>query len=280
MINLRPYAARAATTALSWSEKNEPQEHGYDRAVIVHIPKTAGTWLRAQLVPHYPEDRITPVALPGDLPSGASGFNKYSLISTHLGYDLASQIDANLITTLREPVERVISLYHFWREHPVTDHGPGFAKRYSFEGFLDARDEPAVLCGIVNQQAWQIIADNSPHTRTSERFRNMSNQALLDTAKRHLNRFTVVGLTEDLPRLAQDIKANLGICIDASASRMNVTSARPQKSEIGQRVLNKAAEAVELDTLLYEWVRERLYEREASTQTLSSPVRHHHRLAS
>ena len=94
----------------------------YNRAAVVfiHLEKTGGTTLHNVLASNYDPDRASPSHY-----SYLSEFslidNTYDFISSHIDYDAALRIpraSKRLITLFREPIERLISQYRFWRSHP------------------------------------------------------------------------------------------------------------------------------------------------------------------
>jgi hypothetical protein len=83
-----------------------------ERIVHIHIPKTAGTALRSavaeanngeyRVFPHYDEIKFVNIAA-----------EDYDFYSGHIGYHTAAALNGNIITVLRNPIDRFVSVYFF-----------------------------------------------------------------------------------------------------------------------------------------------------------------------
>ncbi|WJN57200.1 sulfotransferase family 2 domain-containing protein [Pseudomonas sp. SO81] len=97
----------------SWEDLSAP------RLVFVHSPKTGGTTFHDLLASLYAEDRVCPERFNGLKNHPAGMLAHYHLFSGH--YDLVScQLipgEKQIVTFLREPVSRLISLYNFLKAH-------------------------------------------------------------------------------------------------------------------------------------------------------------------
>ena len=87
------------------------------KAVFVHIPKAAGTSLIAWLSSFYPYGKTCSLvendpALVEKLKS-----DHYSFWSGHIDYAIYSNLPSDIlkITVFRNPIERIFSLYNFWK---------------------------------------------------------------------------------------------------------------------------------------------------------------------
>ncbi len=94
-------------------ELNQP------RLVFVHIEKCAGTTLHAMLEPHFPADRICPERRDQLGDWTVNELARYSLFSGHFDLACCRSIPGplRLLTMLREPKSRLLSLYYFWKSH-------------------------------------------------------------------------------------------------------------------------------------------------------------------
>jgi hypothetical protein len=124
--------------------------------VFVHIPKAAGTSLREVVARHYPRD----VQLATEAPIILSDEQRRRIrvLVGHVPFGTQAQLapPVDVITMLRDPIDRVISLYYFIRRLP---HHPlhGAARRQSLEDFAASR--PLEAC---NQQVRQIGGVDPP----------------------------------------------------------------------------------------------------------------------
>ena len=115
------------------------------RIAHIHIPKTAGTAFRSaftrhfknnsRIFPHYQESKYIGIDR-----------NAYDFYSGHIGFDTAFNLDADLVTVLRDPLDRFISVYHFWRqifESKVEQSvNTTLASKFEFEEFIELVDSP------------------------------------------------------------------------------------------------------------------------------------------
>lgn len=91
-----------------------------DQLYFLHIPKTAGTTLISLLDLHFAPDEICPIQLDTKIHELIpEKIAHYRLIRGHLDYDFYKLLAKKpiYITMLRDPLERVISLYEYWRQN-------------------------------------------------------------------------------------------------------------------------------------------------------------------
>jgi hypothetical protein len=117
----------------------------YQTVIFLHMPKTAGTTFRAVLRRQYPADGFYHYYTTPN-PEAPARFDalspaqkrRYRLIAGHVHYGFHQQLEQTCvyITFLRDPVERVISHYHFVRDTPQA---PGHAavSQMSLEDFVE-----------------------------------------------------------------------------------------------------------------------------------------------
>jgi hypothetical protein len=125
----------------------------------MHIPKTAGTALRSafsspgqqklRVFPHY-DERLILDANPAD----------FDVFSGHYGFKTASRLEGDIITVLRHPVERFVSVYYFWRalfdKKVDVGHKTKLTKLYSLEDFVCLQDEWLLMEEFFNRMTWQV----------------------------------------------------------------------------------------------------------------------------
>lgn len=99
------------------------------------------------------------------------------------------------ITMLRDPIDRIVSLYYFWRSHSTAYierydlRGPRLATQLTLAEFVEY-EAPETTLNIRNGQAGQFLNGlrGSP---------GLSDEELLETAKQRLDECVFVGITEE-----------------------------------------------------------------------------------
>jgi hypothetical protein len=233
---------------LNVKKKNGPAE----RVAFLRIGKTASQWLSEELWNHFGDGKYCPHIFAAQYRSlSKEDRENFSCFSGHFGFRAAQTLNAKLITVLRNPIDRIVSIYHYWREVPETDFGPGVAKRLSFAEFL-LSDEPVVVSDLHNAQAWQLAWDHEFSERAHLVLADDDN--LFDIAVKNLKSFSVVGVTECLTDLALTVEDELGIPIRHQKRAINATQTRPKLSDIPIRIRGLIARRVEVDMAIYDHV--------------------------
>lgn len=129
--------------------RERPVELADDRIVFLHIPKCGGTTLHGMLASQVSPERICPER---DDALGDWTINElaaYRLFSGHYNLPCCGSIPGRvrIVTMLREPKARLLSLFHFWKAHvPHPDRDADdllpLARALSAEAFFS---HPAVV---------------------------------------------------------------------------------------------------------------------------------------
>jgi hypothetical protein len=231
--------------------------------VFIHIPKTAGTTFTDVLLNNHPPDTvgrlenlfagardIAPEALERMRNADAWTMWMHALRGHHpLGIRDFLPADTRYVTFLREPVDRLLSHYHFEREHesrlgaklPDLDPDTPFGDALADGRFLD-NVQTRILCG-----------DPEPFGEVT--------REMLDRAKENLRSDSLVfGLTERFDESLVLIGRRLGFRDLAYQSR-HVNSRRPR--HVSRKTASLAREFDRYDIELYEDARELFAERVA-----------------
>ena len=200
-----------------------------DRLVFLHIEKTAGTTAHHVLAPHFPEDQVCPVRFGLHLPFWEKArLARYRFFSLHASLRMIDPIPGpkKVVTFLREPVERLLSHYNFWRSlrDEVIDEEHLEHIRYVKHLALKDLLSPTPLA--TTPDFWNL------HTQrlAGDLFMAPSGRAwrdeheLLDSALANLENMATVGITE-YPELSfQRIAEDLDIPNRYDGMRLNVTA--------------------------------------------------------
>ena len=159
--------------------------------IFLHNLKTGGTTLRSILARQYHHDEICVLTRrddPADVKPAMFADPRLRLIEGHVPFGLHAWLSrpATYVTLLRDPLERIVSLYYFIREG--TDrhiHRQTRAALGSLEEFVSS----GVLLEVDNGQTRRLSGLSPAYGRCTE--------AMLERAKANIReRFALVGLTE------------------------------------------------------------------------------------
>ncbi len=226
------------------------------KIAIVHIGKTGGTSIRLALRPFFTEEEVCPLQFEGQYPDDLSELTQYRLFDSHISYEIASRLDAELITVMRNPFDRLISLYSYWREVPQDTMGPGWAKRLDLERFFErARDIPEIALEAFNGQTWQLAFGTNNAQRKSHA--DLSDDEILSRALSNLEDFKAVGVTEAMPAFFKMLNDELSPTHPIEPKRVNVTAKRMAMSEVPMHIRKKMSALIDLDIALYDAVLKR-----------------------
>jgi hypothetical protein len=203
------------------------------RILHLHVPKTAGTALRTafqtakgaqlQIFPHY-EERLYANA----------EADAFDLFSGHYGFETASAIGGRMITVLRDPVDRFVSVYFFWRQ--LNEKGvernrkTAMTVKYDLHEFAKIRDEQVLAEEFFNRTTWQMAFGSSIGHRVRWHDQGVTDAQLLERAKANLSGFAAVGFQDDMVAFNARVSRLAGI--DLAVRRINVTRDRPAIAEI------------------------------------------------
>ncbi len=222
--------------------------------IFVHVPKAAGSTLadimRRKCLSEWGDQSYYVI---GD-PQGIESFKKLPakdrknirLLTGHFYYGLHRYLPGEqpkYITMLREPIDRILSLYYYASQSP--DHY--LHRAIATEGLT--------LETIMRSGAYPEFYDLQTVFISGIRDRGPGAE-FLEAAKASLrNRFAVFGLTERFSESLVLLKRTLGWRIRDIVyhEKLNVTSSRPRKSQISQETLDVIWERNQLDVELYEY---------------------------
>lgn len=190
------------------------------------------------------------------IPLGVEGCRDKAFVSGHFGFAFAEPLMAGryCFTFLRDPHQRLLSLYRYYRARPEEeDVLAEAANRYDVAGFLHAVLDSDCRGHIWNNQVWQLsrgfgwdlvdetIGDVVQHDP----------QTLLSDAKRNLTAFDHVGLVETFDADVRKIFSDLGHP-RLAVLRSNVTATQSQQMTASGALARLMDDITELDRALYD----------------------------
>jgi hypothetical protein len=203
---------------------------------FLHMEKTAGISLAKLLTDRFHPAQIDPDphrTLPPHLFTPFAGrpaaaIRRHALLYGH--YDLPSlrQLDAGriIVTMLRDPVARILSLYYYWRSidlsalrGSVSFPAVAMAHRCGLLEFLSA-DAPVLRDHIDNIYVRRLTGLYSADAR-SDRVTDAPNLAL-SAALKGLRKIDFVGVTEAMAPSVAALGAFLGFTPPAAIPRVNM----------------------------------------------------------
>ncbi|SDF37314.1 sulfotransferase family 2 domain-containing protein [Limimaricola pyoseonensis] len=177
-----------------------------ERVVYLHIPKCGGTTLHALLSAWYGAGVVHPERFNGLHNLSAASMTRYKVFSGHYDYYSTCLIPGRrrMISFLRDPRERLISLYHFHRAHRpefVRKNNLGLA-RWAVELDIDAyfaHPDVRAHAGVDNSIARHFSdVPQVPHAwQGGSDARRPGIVEMRDQALRNLEKFDFIGFMDD-----------------------------------------------------------------------------------
>lgn len=232
------------------------EQKPYIPALFLHIQKTAGSSVVHAAHRHYAGSLTSHGDCWGRSPDSLKNIG---FISGHIGYDFCRSLFPNRFsfTFLRDPVERVVSMYYFCRaQDPSLFAIYERANTLDFRAFLDAAlSDPWIKKNIWNNQVWQL-AHGYAHldNRTINDFHE---KELLDLAKKHLMELSYVGFTETFSSDCQAIFSHLRMPLSDGIPKTNVNPSRPLLDNLSKDDVDAIRALTALDQELYNYARDK-----------------------
>jgi hypothetical protein len=224
---------------------------------FLHVQKTGGATLTGALSNRFAAcDTLQLYYSPEP---DVSGVDSYRYVAGHVSISFLDRFRERpyLFTVLRDPVERALSAYSFYRTRPpefadqflLFGRGPEayergreclrLARECSLEEFIERAPEIAVEY-FGNRQA-RVLGGFGPE----------GGDERLDEALAGLERCDFVGVTERLSESTEWLVRRLGWAELTPLPRINVTSARLPQDHVSRRGLDTLRELTAVDRELY-----------------------------
>jgi hypothetical protein len=225
--------------------------------LYLHIPKTAGTSFSNAMAWHFTaQERLHNAHYAAHLERDP---NDYQLVMGHIQYNYLARYRTRptVVTVLRDPLERSLSTYYFFREMGEEgfrrDEGVAVqrevdssvrmalaARRYDLPEFLDA--EPDLAAHYLGNLQTQYLAGCGAKNPTAQD---------LPAALRNLTDCNIIGICERLNESVEWLCRYLNWEVKAQAPRRNITRERPASTGLDPATRTRLLELVRLDVELY-----------------------------
>jgi hypothetical protein len=243
------------------------------RLVFLHVPKTGGTTLHHHFSAHFtPEETC---------PERSSVLDRYSedelgqwrYFSGHFNADEIKRIPKPVfvVTVLRDPIERLLSHYYFWRRHSsdyIAKHElyPLLVlKRGTLSDFLRSQDPTLVSSSrnpITLQMAGAVLGqpEGNQLLKAGEPVGWLSDAQLLQQALSNLLSFNLVGDISQLKNIYSTVAQTFGmIPLDDLPSMNTKYEVRDEmepwvEEPITPEIQGLLEKSTSLDRVLYELV--------------------------
>ena len=223
--------------------------------IFNHIPKCAGVSYQTLLTGIFTADEVIHISLNLDVDYSLDqpAYQKHRVIMGHFGvrWNQVLGPGRRWLTALRDPVDRVVSTYFFWRHNaPPSPEIPylHLAQTVSLDEFVQS-DHYLVRQAISNVQTWQIADD------FRVRYRRIPERDALQVAKVNLSKFDFIGIYESFSQSALHLCDYLGVPAPAQLPHDNGTHRRPAVSELSPTTIETIKELNALDIALYEYAK-------------------------
>ena len=218
--------------------------------IFMHVPKTAGTWLRRALEEQFPKDKRCPLLFEGHYADHSlDEIGRYRFHSAHIGFEMAATLGKPIVTVLREPFDRLVSLYYYWRQCQQSGTQHEVAKRLTLEQFFSPEQRVGSE-DFDNGMAWQLAIGHANHIRRNNR--DIGDDVILSRALANIESIEVVGVTEMLPIFTATLNRRLGVTVAADLPRANTTNIRPPVESLTSRERDLLYPHVRLDLVVYQ----------------------------
>lgn len=255
---------------------------------FMHIPKTAGISLRTMIADQLPvEATLSHAHWQG---RQARDPNAYQFVTGHVPFSYIRRFvrPPIVMTFLRDPIDRAISHFHFYKSLPPAEVARQ-KRELGHEAWQDTVEiwkrtkdleigdflvkEPELARRVLGNVQTSYFLDDGIRDASSPL---LAGSVLPEDVVRNLHRCNIIGLTERMQESLTLLCHQAGLAPVRQLARANATERRPTVRDISSRTIAALTELTRLDAQLYrlgeELLERRLREFSAAGQ-LSGPAR-------
>lgn len=218
-----------------------------------HIPKCGGTSVNAIFKRLYDEKDITSSISIKAKELFARG-NVKPFITGHVTYMPGDSLEADryAFTVLRDPIDRVVSMFYFWKNNPEGQryHKTSAINDMTFRDFVFTEDSGLLrhICNYQTEHFLSLLADNPI---------DLPDEKKLAYAKAALELFDLVGVQDLLDDFIFLLAWENGFPSFSATQKHNKTLNRPEVREITSEIYERIKQLNRLDNELVAFARER-----------------------
>ena len=248
---------------------------------FLHLHKTGGTALRQIICNKFP---VRSSLIDAHLKSN-NGIdpNPYALVTGHFGFDYLNKFRTHpiVMTVLRDPLERAVSAYYFYRNRlradPTFIHSERPAWRNAAmekfrllieKGDIDyfVHEAPDVAEAIIGNAQTRYLAGAADQRAA------IPEADLLARARRNLESCEIPGVTARLADTVEMLCRRMGWPPIHETRRDNMNPDRPPAADLDKRTLAQLQKLVPLDAALYRFA-EQQFEQRLQSMRAEYPLR-------
>jgi hypothetical protein len=233
-----------------------------EATLFMRIHKTASEALAKQICDRLPSAIVCPEAFEWQIcQRTTSDLRRFSFFHGHISpFALSAAFDSlRVFTMLREPRERLLSCFFFWKARSSVEQGAFFDRmaNLSLVEFLRSR-EPIIYRATYNVQARLLAGGRfgaADQERQSVFGSRLGEGELAGEAIRGLGRFAFVGTTEAYAASLARAYAFLKLGAPPSPERINVTETRLRSYTdllADPEIADALAQLTQVDQIVYE----------------------------
>jgi hypothetical protein len=202
--------------------------------VFLHLPKTGGSTLHELFSAHFAPEEICPQRHSNLRAYSVDELRQWRFFSGHFDADEIRRIPRPLfvVTVLRDPIERLLSLYYFWKRHTdefINKFSADFLRMTKDGTLLDflRNSHPMILHAAHNAMVRQLAgavkttASGYGLMKSGETAESVTEAQLMSLALKNLLSFDVVGNTSELSLVYERVASVFGMKSYPSIPKIN-----------------------------------------------------------
>lgn len=239
---------------------------GEMKTVFMHIPKTGGTSLHHMLLKHFDREQVCPERFNHLTKLKLEEFERYLFFSGHYDRHNVSLVPEpkRVVTILREPESRIISLYKFWRAHNWETinkenlGGPRIAKSLNFRDFL-RKDGYGIPGNIDNIQVRTFLGELKVTGSFPQRTFICPEDEVVDIAKEYLDSLDAYAIMEVYEESVSWIFRTLELPTPQQIARLNTLNNHYQSARTDEIVEIELDDEIKEILDILTWADKQLY---------------------